>query len=223
MSDDHLSNAETITARLYTAVVSDVLDGLGLMNQALQPWLRPLDEALVMFGRARTAIYMDRYSVEPGENPYETEIAFVDDLKPGDVAVLACGGPTTRIAPWGELLSTASVARRAHGCVTDGLVRDVKRIREMRFPVFHGGIGPLDSKGRAKMMVRDVPVDIGGVRVAPGDYVMGDADGIVVVPAAHADEVFRQAFEKTEAEDDTRRMLEEGETLASVFERFGVL
>ena len=61
----------------------------------------------------------------PGENPYEVEIALVDDLKPGDVAVLACDGPTERIAPWGELLSTASVARGAAGCITDGLVRDV--------------------------------------------------------------------------------------------------
>ena len=71
-------------------------------------------------------------------------MALVDDLQAGDVPVLACGGPTDRIAPWGELLSTASRGRGAAGCVTDGLVRDVRRIREMSFPVFHGGIGPLN-------------------------------------------------------------------------------
>ena len=70
------------------------------------------------------------------------EITLVDDLAPGDVAVFACGGPTDRIAPWGELLSTAAQVRGATGCVTDGLVRDVGRIRAMGFPVFHGGIGP---------------------------------------------------------------------------------
>src|SRR3569623_3468709 len=135
---------------LYAAVLSDVLDSFGLMNQAMRPFIRPLDESQVLFGRARTGLYMNTYAVTEGENPYEVEIALVDDLKPGDVPVLECGGPTARIAPWGELLSTASVKRGAAGCVIDGLVRDVRMIREMQFPVFHGGIGPLDTKGRAK-------------------------------------------------------------------------
>jgi len=123
---------EKIARTLYSAVLSDVMDGLGLMNQAMRPFVRPLDDALVLFGRARTGLYMPRYGVAPGEDPYEIEIALIDDLKPGDVAVLACDGPTTRIAPWGELLSTASVARGAAGCVTDGLVRDVRRIPRRR-------------------------------------------------------------------------------------------
>ena len=74
--------------------------------------------------------------------------------------MLACDGPTELIAPWGELLSTAARARQAAGCVTDGLVRDVARIRAMRFPVFHGGIGPLDTKNRAEMVEKDVTVTI---------------------------------------------------------------
>jgi regulator of RNase E activity RraA len=69
-----------------------------------------------------------------------------------------------RIAPWGELLSTAAAADTASGCVTDGLVRDVRTIRAIGFPVFHGGIGPLDSKGRGKMVERDVPVLCGRAR-----------------------------------------------------------
>src|SRR5262245_34536261 len=100
---------------LYSAVLSDTLDGFGRMDQAMRPFVRPLDESLVMFGRARTGLYMPTYSVAEGENPYEVEIALVDDLKPDDVAVFACGGPTDRIAPWGELLSTASRARGAAG------------------------------------------------------------------------------------------------------------
>src|SRR5215217_5943086 len=155
--------------RLYAAVLSDVLDGMGLREQAMKSFVRPLDEASVLFGRARTGLYMPVYEVREGENPYEVEIALVDDLKPGDVAVLACGGPTDRIAPWGELLSTAAVARGASGCVTDGLVRDVRAIRAMGFPVFHGGIGPLDSKGRGKIIALDVPVEIAGVKVCSGD------------------------------------------------------
>jgi regulator of RNase E activity RraA len=199
------------------------MDALGLMDQAMRPFVRPLDEELVLFGRARTGLYMPRYGVAPGEDPYETEIALIDDLKPGDVAVLACDGPTARIAPWGELLSTASVARRAAGCVTDGLVRDIRRIRAMRFPVFHGGIGPLDTKGRAKMMERDGPVACGGVKVASGDWIFGDADGVVVVPADAAEEVMKRAFAKVSAEDHTREQLEAGKTLREVFDAFGVL
>jgi regulator of RNase E activity RraA len=147
----------------------------------------------------------------------------IDDLKPGEVPVLACGGPTDRIAPWGELLSTAARARGAAGCVTDGLVRDVARIRAMRFPVFHGGIGPLDTKGRAEMVEKDAPIDIAGVRVAAGDWVMGDIDGVVFVPIDKADAVFRAALDKIAAEDSTRAELEAGDSLHAVYARHGVL
>ncbi|HUF19131.1 MAG TPA: RraA family protein [Burkholderiales bacterium] len=208
---------------LSTAVLSDVMDSLGLMGQAMKPFVRPLDEHLVLAGRARTGLYMPVYSVRDGENPYEVEIALVDDLKPGEVAVLACGGPTDRIAPWGELLSTACVARKAAGCVTDGLVRDVKQIRDMRFPVFHGGIGPLDTRGRARMVERDIPVECGGVPVRPGDIVFGDADGVVVVPREREEEIIAKAADKVSGENHTRDALRRGEPLAEVFRRYGIL
>ena len=209
--------------RLYAAVLSDVLDGMGLRDQAMKPFIRPLDEESVLFGRARTGLYMPVYEVREGENPYEVEIALVDDLRPHDVAVFSCGGPTDRIAPWGELLSTAAMARGASGCVTDGLVRDIRAIRSIGFPVFHGGIGPLDSKGRGKMVERDVPVMCAGVLVRPGDYVFGDADGVVVVPQDAAEEAFSTALAKVEAETTTRSELAAGEKLADVFRRHGIL
>lgn len=214
---------EEIVEKLYSAVLSDVMDGLGLMEQALKPFVRPLDEGLVLFGRARTGLYMPRYQVADGEDPYEIEIALVDDLQPGDVAVFACGGPTDRIAPWGELLSTAAQVRGATGCLTDGLIRDVKPIREMGFPVFHGGIGPLDSKGRGKMMEMDCRVVCGGVAMAAGDWVFGDADGAVVIPQAAAEETFAKALEKVAAENRTRDELRAGRSLREVFDRFGIL
>src|SRR6187431_140343 len=167
---------------LYTAVLSDVLDEAGFMSQALKPFVRPLDETSVMCGFARTGLYRKVYHVEPGRNPYEIEMDLIDSLAPGEVAVLACDGPTDRIAPWGELLTTAASIRGAAGCLTDGLVRDVRRIREMRFPVFAGGIGPLDSKGRGVVMAVDVPVECGGVPIRAGDWVFGDVDGVVVIP-----------------------------------------
>ena len=207
---------------LYTAVLSDVLDGLGHRHQAMRPSVRPLDDTLALFGRARTGLYMDVYHVDPAVNPYELEIRLIDDLKAGEVAVLACGA-TGRIAPWGELLTTASRARGAAGCVTDGLCRDLRLIREMRFPVFCGGIGPLDTKGRARMVERDVPVLCAGVAVRPGDLVFGDVDGVVVVPREHEAEVLRRALQKVAGENQSRDALQRGEKLADVFKRLGIL
>jgi len=208
---------------LSAAVLSDVMDALGLMNQAMQPFVRPLDESLVLAGRARTGLYMLAYEVRDGENPYEVEIALVDDLKPGDVPVLACNGPTQRVAPWGELLSTAAQVRGAAGCITDGLVRDVRQIREMRFPVFHGGIGPLDTKGRARMVQRNVPVECAGVKVRDGDIVFGDVDGVVVIPQERAAEVLARANEKVAGEGRTRDELRQGRLLREVFEKYRIL
>ncbi|MFZ2652331.1 MAG: RraA family protein [Burkholderiaceae bacterium] len=219
-----MNNLDLDTLRtLNAALLSDVLDSLGLMRQAMQAFLRPLDDQLLLIGRARTGLYTPVYAHRAGENPYEVEIALVDDLQPGDVVVLACHGPTQRIAPWGELLSTASKARGAAGCVTDGLVRDVKQIRAMNFPVFHGGIGPLDTKGRARMIERDVPVECAGVAVRPGDMVFGDVDGVVVIPREHEAEVIARALVKASGENQSRTALQRGELLGDVFKRIGIL
>lgn len=214
---------ERLSKRLNSPVLSDVLDDMGFTGQAMQPFVRPLDESLTMFGRARTGLYMSTYSVEEYGNPYDVEIALIDDLKPGDIPVLACDGPTTRIAPWGELLTTASKMRGAVGCVTDGLVRDVRLIRNLGFPVFNGGIGPLDSKGRGKMMMKDVPVSCAGAPVRSGDLVFGDVDGVVVIPAEIADRVIDAALTKLESENKTRDELLNGALLGEVYEKYGVL
>jgi regulator of RNase E activity RraA len=208
---------------LSAAILSDIVDSLGLMRRAMRPFVRPLDEAQVMVGRARTGLYMPAYALREGENPYEIEIALVDDLQPQEVVVLACNGPSERIAPWGELLTTAAQVRGAAGCVTDGLVRDVRQIRAMHFPVFHGGIGPLDTKGRARMVERDVRVECGGVSIDPGDLVFGDVDGVVVIPRSHEHAVMDLALEKVRGEDNTRDALLQGESLANVFKRLGIL
>ena len=221
---DALPPTDELRRLLYTSVLSDVLDGFGLMHQALRPFVRPVDESLVLLGRVRTGRYQAVDAPpEPDDNPYELEMDLIDDLREGEVPVLACGGPTDWIAPWGELLSTAARARGAAGCVTDGLVRDIARIRAMRFPVFAGGIGPLDTRGRAQMVEKDAAIDIAGVRVSPGDWVMGDIDGVVFIPAARADAVFRAALDKIAAEDTTRAELEAGDSLRAVFARHRVL
>ena len=208
--------------KLYTAVVSDILDSMGLRNQAMSPDIRPLDDSLTMFGPARTGLYMDVYHVEPDENPYELEMELIDDVKPGQAVILACSG-SLRIAPWGELLTTAARARGAAGFITDGLVRDVRMIREMGFPVFAGGIGPLDSKGRGKVMQIDVPVECGGVLINPGDWVLGDVDGLVVIPQEHIKPVTDKALAKASEENLVRKELAEGASLKEVFAKYQIL
>jgi 4-hydroxy-4-methyl-2-oxoglutarate aldolase len=211
-----------LAQKLFCSVISDCLDQVGVREQALPPRIRPLDEALVMVGRARTALYMDVYAVTPGENPYALEIALIDSLKPGEIPVFACGG-SGRVAPWGELLSTAAKVRGAAGALMDGGVRDIKAIRAMSFPVFHGGIAPLDSKGRGVVKAIDVPIECAGVAVHPGDLVFGDADGVVVVPQAVEADVLALAFQKIAGERNTLRDLQAGESLAAVFAKYGIL
>lgn len=217
-----MTDLAIIREKLFCALLSDVLDALGVWNQALPPRIRPLDDTLVMVGRARTALFADQYHVAEGENPYELEIRLIDSLQPAEIPVFSCGA-TGRIAPWGELLSTASKARGAAGALMDGLTRDIRAIRAMGFPVFAGGIGPLDSKGRGKIIALDVPVEVAGVKVSPGDLVFGDADGVVVVPQSIEAAVIAAAFEKLKGEHSTLADLQAGMKLADVFAKYGVL
>ena len=211
-----------IRAKLFTSVLSDCLDAIGVRDQALASRIRPLDEALVMAGRARTAAFMEVYHHDEATNPYELEIQLIDSLAADDIPVFACSNPA-RVAPWGELLSTAAKARRSAGALMDGCTRDVRAIRAMGYPVFHGGIAPLDSKGRGRIMALDVPIECAGVKVAPGDLVFGDADGVVVIPQRVEADVLRLAFEKVEGERNTLRDLQRGDKLADVFARYGIL
>jgi 4-hydroxy-4-methyl-2-oxoglutarate aldolase len=211
-----------IRSRLFASVLSDCLDAAGAMDQALPARIRPLDEASVMVGRARTAQFMEVVRHEAGTNPYELEIALIDSLAADEIPVFACSNPA-RIAPWGELLSTAAQARGAAGALMDGATRDVKAIRALNFPVFHGGIAPLDSKGRGRVMAIDVPVRCAGVRIAPGDLIFGDADGVVAIPQAIEEQVLALAFEKIKGEKRTLDDLRAGEKLGDVFAKYGIL
>ena len=142
---------------------------------------------------------------------------------PAITIALTGTGTSGRIAPWGELLSTASKVRGAAGALMDGAVRDIKAIRAMGFPVFHGGIAPLDSKGRGRIVELDVPVECAGVRVCPGDLIFGDADGVVVVPQPLEAQVLAAAFEKLKGERSTLAELRAGISLGEVFAKYGVL
>ena len=105
----------------------------------------------------------------------------------------------------------------------DGLVRDVRKIEEMGFPVFAAGIKPVDSKGRGIVVDYNVPVDCAGVMVAPGDLVFADYDGVVVIPQTAVEETIRLATEKVAGENHTREELLKGALLRDVYEKYGIL
>src|SRR5437879_1955048 len=206
--------------KLYTAVVSDSLDELGVRNQAMREYLRPLHARCTFAGWARTLSCVDIYHIPP--DPYRIEMEAVDSLLPGEVAVIGTA-KSTRNAPWGELLSTAAKARGARAAVVDGLVRDVGKIEELGFPVFAAGIKPVDSRGRGVVIDYNVPVDCAGVLVSPGDLVFADYDGVVVIPAEVRPDAIRLATASVPRENHTREELLRGAYLRDVYEKYGVL
>jgi 4-hydroxy-4-methyl-2-oxoglutarate aldolase len=220
----HLTETEKyqwIKDNLYVAIVCDVLDQLGYRNQAMHQRLRPLDtENCSIVGRARTLRWMETDYIDA--EPYSMEIEIVDSLKPGDVVVHSTDFAGTN-APWGELMSTIAKRNGAVGCICDSMIRDCRKIIAMQFPIFYGGIRPLDSLGRGKVMAYDVPVRCGDVVVHPGELVFSDYDGVVVIPQAVEDEVLELAYEKVFKEDQSRADLLNGESLRTVFNKYGVL
>lgn len=215
-----LSLCEFAETNLYTAVVSDSMDQLGVRNQAMREHLRPLYAGCKVAGWARTIACSDVYHIP--EDPYGIEIEAVDSLLPGEVAVVGTQS-SVRNAPWGELLSTAARARGARGAIVDGLVRDVRKIEELGFPVFAAGIKPVDSMGRGMVTAYNVPVECGEVLVHPGDFVFADFDGVVVVPQAIVKEVLELAADKVRRENSSRAELMQGAYLRDVFAKYGVL
>ena len=211
---------QLIKTELYTSVVCDALDQLGFHDQAMRADIRPAYPEAVMVGRALTVLSADVYEVP--EEPYKMEIESVDSLNPGDVMVAATGR-STRTCFWGELLSTAARERGANGAVIDGYTRDVRRIMQMRFPVFSTGMKPVDSYGRGIVIDYNCPVNCGDVIVNPGDIVFGDMDGVVVIPKAVEKEIIEKAMQKVTGENKTRDELRQGAYLKDVYEKYGVL
>lgn len=210
-----------IAAHLYTAVLSDSLDSLGYRRQVMRESIRPVHSRYqVVAGFAHTIAFVDSDEILP--NPFDAEIAAVDAIPEGAMVVISTGN-SIQNAPWGELLSTAAVARGAHGAVMDGFVRDVKLIEELGFPVFATGMKPVDSNGRGLLTAWNEPVICGEVTVQPGDLVVADFDGIVVVPAALIEATLAKANEKVAGENLSREELRKGAYLRDVYAKYGIL
>lgn len=206
--------------QLYSAVVADVLDGLGFRNQTLPADVRPLTGRTRVCGRVFTARAeaVDRVPAQP----YALEIGAVDAMTSGDVLVIDAAYDRT-CGFWGELLTTACLAKGVRGVVMTACTRDVWKLRDLPFPVFGIGYHPADSLGRADIVELGRPIRLGNVALRPGDLILGDEDGVVVVPEEAVDEALRRAEAKVSGENTVRDELARGRPLGEVFRKYGIL
>lgn len=209
-----------IREHLYSAVVCDALDAVGLPNQSPATAFQHLTVKRLLAGRCRTTLWADMFHSDP--SPYELELQAVDSCQLDDVLIAAAGG-SMRSGIWGELLTTAVRNGGCVGAIIDGAARDVAKIRDMDFPVLACGTCLYDSKDRQRVIDRDVPVQIGGVVFSPGDLVIADEDGVVVVPQAVEESVLKLAWEKVYAENEVRDAIRNGMKAVDAYARFGVL
>lgn len=219
-SGNHPTPSFDAFSTLYTAVVCDVLDALGFRHQTLPAAIRPLTPARTICGSVYPARAASVDAI-PAE-PYKLEIAAVDAMVPGDVLVVDAGGERT-CGFWGELLTTACVVKGVRGVVMTACTRDMWKIKELNFPVFGIGYHPADSKGRADIVSIAEPIEIGGVKIRRGDWILGDEDGVVVIPAEALTETLRLAKEKVAGENQVRADLSRGVPMGEVFRQHGIL
>ena len=213
---------------LFTAVVGDIMDQLGLQQQFLPPEIHPLRDDMVLIGRAMPVLQADMCAdAEPsGKNPlldrsFGLMLDALDDLRQNEVYL--CAGGSGSYALWGELMSVRAQRLGAAGAVMAGWSRDTRGILSLGFPVFSFGCYAQDQAPRGKTVDFRTTVQIGEVRVAPGDIVFGDLDGVCVVPRRAEEDVFAKALEKARGEKTVRRALEEGMAAREAFERFGIM
>ncbi|MBO0824596.1 MAG: RraA family protein [Actinobacteria bacterium] len=181
--------------------VSDALDRLGIAGQCIG--IRPLDRRFRLIGRAFTVRYVP-VGVSRG-----TVGDFVDDLEPGQVPVLDNAGRVDATV-WGDLLTVTAHRMGLAGTVIDGICRDIDRSLEVGYPIFSRGYWMRTGKDRVQADAYQVPVNIGGVRVEPGDLMVGGADGLLSVPASRAAEVLEVAREIAAHEERIRAVVAAG-------------
>ncbi|MFC6879332.1 MULTISPECIES: RraA family protein [Actinomadura] len=205
--------------RLHTPVVGDILDTLGLMHQFLPPEIHGIRAGVKVVGRAMPVVIADVSG--PQSRPFGRLTEALDQLEPGEVYVAQNG--TVPTAAWGEILTVTARGHGAAGAVIDGYHRDTRALLAQDWPVFSRGGFAQDAGVRKVVVDYRVPIEIGGVRTAPGDLVFGDEDGVVVVPTHVEQEVIERAIEKVSTEGFVRQAIEQGMSSTDAFARFGVL
>lgn len=204
--------------QVHTCAIADVLDKRGLFHQILPHEIQAIAPGLKLAGPCQTikgtptTIHKDEY--------LEVAVEAYASLEAGQIAVYDTSADNTA-AHWGEMLSTTTKAKGLGGAVIDGGVRDVEQIVALGFPVFARYRTPADIRGRWRYVEIGVPIRIGDVDIRPGDWVIGDANGVVVVPKDLAEAVLLEAEEVVAVENQIREELRAGAHPMHVYLRHG--
>lgn len=206
MTDTNVARA----SRLDTATLSDALDRHGLAGQCYK--IKPRSAASRMAGRAWTLLY------GPAGHPPGMVGDYIDDIDPGTVIVLANGGRDD-VTVWGDILTEVAYKKGIAGTVIDGINRDVALALELGYPIYSRDNWMRTGKDRVQVEATQIPVSIGNVRVAPGDLMRGDADGVVVIPREFEEKVLLAAEQIQQAEDAIRASVRAGMSLREAREK----
>jgi regulator of RNase E activity RraA len=225
-SDEELFSI--LRQELFTCVVGDVMDKMGLQHQFLPPRIHPLRPDMVLVGRAMPVLGVDVFQEKVAgtnnqlmQKPFGMMLEALDNLKANEVYVST--GSSPRNALWGELMSTRALKLGATGAVLNGYIRDTKAVLNLNFPAFCWGSYAQDSAPRYKVVDFRIAIEIGGIRIRPGDFLFGDIDGVCVVPVEAAEEVFSKAVEKARGEKLVKKALEQGSSAVAAFEKYGIM
>lgn len=213
---------------LFTCVVGDVMDNLQLLHQFLPPNIRPLTPETVLIGRAMPVLSGDVFEESSADSPnplmaypFGLMLEALDDLRKNEVYL--CTGASPRNANWGEMMATRAAKLGARGAVLNGYYRDTKGLLRMNFPTFGYGSYGQDSAPRYKVHDFRVPIEIGAVRIHPGDIVFGDIDGVCIIPKQAEREVFTRALEKARGEKLVKKALEAGTSAVTAYREHGIM
>lgn len=213
---------------LYTAVVGDVMDQMGLRRQFLPAGIQPLRSDMRIAGRAMPVLEADVHddgrdtSRGPlARKPFGLMLEALDDLKEGEIYIAT--GSSLRYALWGELMSTRAMHLKSAGAILDGYVRDANQIQQLGFPVFCRGLYAQDQGPRGKVIDFRSAIAIDGIQIAPGDLLFGDREGVLVIPRRAEADVIANALEKAQTENAVGEAIRNGMSACEALEKFGVM
>jgi len=225
-NDDDLFDA--VKKELFTAVVGDAMDKLGLMHQFLPPQIQPLREDYFIVGRAMTVLEADTFEELSLDSrnplmgkPFGLMLEALDDLQKNEVYI--CSGASPRYALVGELMMTRATILGAAGAVVNGYSRDTKGLIHLGIPIFSYGNYAQDQAPRGKVIDFRVPIEMQGVRIDPGDIVIGDIDGVCVIPQKYEEEVFIRAFEKARSERIVLKAIQKGMKAVDAWNKYQIM
>ena len=212
--------------KLFPAVVGDVLDKMGFLHQFLPTDIQPLDDDMVLAGRAMPVLEADIYDATGNNNPlagkpFGLMLEALDSLKPGDIYVAA--GGSLNYAMFGELMSTRAKILGANGALVNGYIRDTKGIKTLGFPVFGRGKYAQDQAPRGQVIDYNISVEIAGIRIEPGALLFGDCEGVLVIPKTVEEEVIVKSLEKAATENTVEDAIKGGMSTVDAFKAYGVM